>query len=253
MANQTNKADTQLEDFDLPVQYSPDKLADKLVAKEGEYKSRFTTKQAKGVRPSWFFVVALFLITIALAGFVYQSSSQLTNLKSQLSDLQTVQDQTFSNSSQQLIYSPVTAFGFTILPQLRPPQAFESNREQLVSSFFPGRESVKSSFLYTTNSLRSGISVEVTEYDNISNLDEFAELVATTLGEQYSSSQNTILLPDSIQLMKINSDQENIDFYVSVTTENYYFLTIYKQTKDIPEAEEVNQFTNTILGSLYLN
>ncbi len=250
---ESKKTNTQLQDFDLPTEYSPDKLADKLVSKEAEYKSRLNTKQAKGIRPSWFFVGTLFLITIALGVFVYQSNTQLDNLRNQLTNLQNNTDQASSNTSQQLLYPPITAFGFTILPQLRPPQEFEPSREQGLSRFFESREMVKSSYLFTDSGRDSGITVEVVEYDNRLNLEEFADLVAATLGEGYISSEETILLPDNIQLMKINSEQENVDYYVSVTTENYYFLTISKETRDVEEFEEINQFTNTILGSLYLN
>jgi hypothetical protein len=250
---ETQKNESQLPDFELPTYYSPDKLADKLVSKEAEYKSKLTSKQAKGIRPSWFFVITLFLITVALAVFVFESNSQLSNLKNQLTDLQNNDNQSSSNISQQLPYPPITAYGFTILPQLRPPLQFESKRELGQSRFFENREMVKSSFLFEYNALSSGVVVEVVEYDNRLNLEEFAELVATTLGQGFSSSQETVLLPDNIQLMKVKSEKADIDYYTSVTTENYYFITIYKQTKQLQEFEEVNQFTDTILGSLYLN
>jgi len=151
----------------------------------------------------------------------------------------------------------VTAEGFSLVFNNQSPQGFENSSTKMPSKFVEGQEAVVTSYQFAKISngeqFLSGISTEVVQFDNKLSREDFSAKVAKIMGDSYTVSSESLTVAKNIVLTKINGNKPGVDVYTAVTADNYYVITLFTQTKSIPGLDEVNNFTDTMLTSLYLN
>lgn len=105
---------------------------------------------------------------------------------------------------------------------------------------------------------RNGILVEVRESDNKESQESFAQNIAlelqAILGNQVVVGDLYIETANNSKLARLLVEGVNDrEFYTSVTNENYYIITLFKQLETNDNLEEQNNFNKSIIPSLHLN
>lgn len=224
--------------------------------KKKELEERISQHPKYSSTSAWVIVFVLILTIIALGTFtltqIRQSNQEISNLK---------QKNSVAGSTEEgeVKFPPVSGYAFTIIPNQEIPEGFELNRNMVQSSVFSQRTAVNSSYitekLNSGRKIISGIEVEVLEYDNQFNQEEFAQEFVKKLGEGFKISSNDIIIPRNFKVSRIDPVDKNIGYiyFTAVTNDNYYIIKYFNQSNDIPEYKGLTKFTESILESLYLN
>jgi len=204
----------------------------------------------------WVLVLILILTLIALGTFTL---SQIRQSNQEISSLR--QKNSVAGEMDQASYgfSPISGYGFTILPAEETPEGFELSRKTENSTVFETRSAVFSSYinekLIGGRKIRSGIEVEVLEYDNQYNQEQFSDLFAKKIGTGFKLVSNEISIPRNFKISRIDPVDKNVgySYYTAVTTDNYYIIKYYNQSSDISELKNLTRFTENLISWLYLN
>ena len=226
-----------------------------LESKKSELQQKILKNPRKHSSSAW---VMVFILMITLVGLGTFTLNELKRSNESLSDIKQ-QQVAGVKDVQGFSYPPISGYGFTILPNQVVSEGFKLDRNTGQSKIFPGRTSVTSSFiaeeLRDGKKMKSGIEVEVLEYDNKYNQADFTEIVKKTLPSSFEITSKDIIIPRSFKISRIEDKDKTggIVYYTAVTTDNYYIIKIYNQTKDYQEFLSVNRFTESILQNLFLN
>jgi hypothetical protein len=242
----------------LPKDFSSsetnNQLQQYLQSKEVEFQSKMRKRHKSQLSLSWVIISVLLITLVGLGSLSVREIQKGNQTISQLSERQS---QVAGVTNRPYEQEPVTGFGFAILPDQEIPQEFSQQRQIIDSPYFEGREQVQSSFLATLQTpqeqLRSGLSIGVLEYDNQLNHEEFSNLVATTLGQDFEVEEEVLVLAKDFKLQKVSNPLSSLTYYTAITTDNYYIITIYDDLEGRDEYAEINQVTDNLLGWLYLN
>jgi len=151
----------------------------------------------------------------------------------------------------------ISADGFSLVLSAKSPVGFELKRESKNSAFLPGKQAVTTSYQLAKfvdgKEFISGIQIEVMPYDNQLSSEIFADKVTQAISADAKKTSENLSIPKGISLTKISTQNLTKHYYTGVTADNYYVVVLTSQTKDLPEMEEVNNFTNSFLQNLYLN
>lgn len=224
--------------------------------KKQELEEKINYNPRRSTSSAWILVFLLMLTLVGLGTFTLtqlrQNNQEISNLKQK----NAVAGSTDENSYN---YPPISGYAFTILPGEAVPAGYNLTRKTEQSTIFKDRTAVFSSYinesLNSGRKIKSGIEVEVLEYDNKYNQQQFSDLIATTLGNNFKLVSNDIIIPRNFKISRIDSQDKNIgyNYYVAVTNDNYYIIKIFNQSIGISDLKDVNRFTDNILGWLYLN
>lgn len=226
-----------------------------LETKKAELQQKILKNPRKHTSSAW---VVVFILMITLVGLGTFTLNELKRSNESLSDIKQ-QQVAGVKDVQGFNHPPISGYGFTILPNQTVSEDFKLDRNTGQSKIFPSRSSVVSSFiaeeLRDGKKMKSGIEVEVLEYDNKYNQADFTDIVKKTLPSSFEITSKDIIIPRSFKISRIEDKDKigGIVYYTAVTTDNYYVIKIYNQTKDYQEFLSVNRFTESILQNLYLN
>jgi hypothetical protein len=231
---------------------SLDKMLEK---KKAELEQKILKNPKKHNSSAWIIVFILMITLVGLGTFT------LNELKTSNESLVEIKQQQVAGAKdvEGFSYPPISGYGFTILPNQKVAESFKLDRSTGQSKVFPQRTSVVSSFLVEElrdgKKMKSGIEVEVLEYDNKYNQTEFTEIVKKSLPSNFETTSTDIIIPRSFKISRIEDKDKvgGLVYYTAVTTDNYYVIKIFNQTKDYQEFLSINRFTESILQNLYLN
>lgn len=196
-------------------------------------------------------IVILSLTLLVLGGFAFfeiqQNQRLINNLRTEI----TIGQVAGVNTQNPFVEEPVTGLNFSILTALEKPSGFNLETTESNSTVFENRSSGTSSFLVKDSDKKSGIEIESTEYDNKYNLSEFVEVYFEAKALNSNKSElPTVILPGDVMLLRVFQDEAvKTTFYLGVTTQNYYLISIYNQIED----PKVQVYTENLLENLYLN
>lgn len=244
-------------------------LSDYLKQKEKEIQEKIDKPKAQPSQKSnqngasWSLLAVVFLVFCLVGLGLYsvatikEKETEISQARDQAGQVAGVNEDKEDTSSR---IKPISAEGFSIAPaKVSPTQDFKQSSTNQDSPFLEDRSSTVTKYLATIQNdgkeLKSGIEIYVTEYDNRHSQAEFDQLVATSLGSDYEviSSRDIQVQDHKLTKIKKSPDTEKINYYTTVTTDNYYVIKIYKETEGLDKYEEINNFTNSILDNLYLN
>jgi len=205
---------------------------------------------------AWIFVFALLISLIGLGTYTLTEGKKNKEL---LSELEGKTQVLGASDDKTKPSTPISGYGFSILPDSQPPQEFKLTRKTQKSAILKDRSEVVTGYLATLNkdgsNHLSGVEITVLEYDNRFNQEQLSNQLTTYLGSDYEVKAKDILIPRNLKVWKIEKKgrSENISYFTLVTTENYYIIKVYNETSRYPELSEISKFTDTILQKLYLN
>jgi len=244
-------------EFDkLPNLPKSESFQDFIKAKKTELEEKINSHPRSSSSSAWVIVFILMLSLVALGTFTL---SQLNKNNQEISNLRTKNSVAGSTDQNVFNYPPVSGFGFTILPGEEAPDGFEISKKIQQSSVFPTRQAEVTSYinekLVSGRKLKSGIEVEVMEYDNQYNQQQFAELFVKVLGGGFEITSNDITIPRDFKISRIDAIDKNVGYiyYSAVTADNYYIIKYFNQSSEISELKNLSKFTNNIISWLYLN
>jgi hypothetical protein len=226
--------------------------------KEKELKQKIKTKPAKKSNKfGWFLVLILFISLLALSTFTLDEMRRKNQL---LADYKSP-NQIAGIFDQNVPIAPITGDWFSILPKEKPPIEFQKTKSLEKSNILNDRQASNTTYIAEVDSsnntkLKSGIEISVIEYDNRYNSKQLAETVVQKLGSNmYEIKDSNIEIPKNIKLTKIETsiNSDNISYYTTVTSDNYYIIKVYNQTSKDSKYNKITKFTNSILENLYLN
>lgn len=199
------------------------------------------------------FVLMVSLVGLGITALLQYQRSQTILAQFESSSVAGVSERTD-------VQNIITAEGFSIILDQPTPEGYELDRSSGPSEYLTELDSVTSSLLAQFDqdeaNIISGIEVEVTEYDNALNKTEFADLVLSQLGEDYSKMAGEVEIPKNFSLTHLKNTSETtdgIDYYTAVTSNNYYVIKLYTQTSPFPEYITYTRFSDDLLSGLYLN
>lgn len=253
-----SKNDTKI-DFSLS-ELEKNNFQDFLNNKEKEVQSKISKQQTVSKIRNWGVVVilAVSLFSLSLLYF-FQTRENNSRLDTARNQLQQIAGMMEENSKNQTLPA-ITGEAVAIKPKTIPPDEFGKSTDTVEFRFLTDKqgkplEAQQTSFianiLVNNQELKSGIVVQVVEYDDKHSRQSFADLVLQELGGDFKIESRAISIPKNFQLTKI-SDGER-EYYTGVTTDYYYFIKIYRQTRDLAEYSKINKFTDSILENLFLN
>jgi hypothetical protein len=235
-----------------------DDLKDFLEKKEEEIKNNLS-KQKTANKIRTFSILAVLLLSTVILSVFYYSQSQENSKKISLSEnrLQQVAGifEDIKKPESKAI-TAVTGESFSIKLEKPAPEIFEKEIKETESIFLENKQAIKTTFLANVKDqesrlLKSGISVEVVEFDNKYSNQTFANLVLEKLGQDFQVETRSIAIPKGFLLTKISN--QDTEFYTGVTQDYYYLIQIFRETKNNQSFQEINDFTDSILENLYLN
>ena len=91
------------------------------------------------------------------------------------------------------------------------------------------------------------------EYDFKLDQNSFANFVKEKLGNDWSILAEDINLPGQVQISKITKKDKSQTYYTTATKNYYYIIQVLTDTKNSPEYQEINEFTEQLLPNLHLN
>lgn len=221
-------------------------------------KEEVLKKKNKATRPQSTHMWALvFVLMVSLVGLGITALLQYRNTQELLAQYSNVA----GVSDTQNVQNIITAEGFSIVLKEETPDEYVVSRTSDTSEYVEDVLSVTTALVAELEStdgqpVKAGIEVEVIEYDNRLNQQDFAELVAQELGEDYDIIAGDISLPKdyAASIIKNTSETSNgINYHTAVTSSNYYVIKVYTQTSPFPELVSHTRFSDTLLSNLYLN
>jgi hypothetical protein len=232
-------------------------LQDYLSKRESEIRDRLKQEHGRSKIRNW---GILGVLTVCLIGLGVYSFSEISNNEVQLSQarnqIQQIAGMVDDTPSENQIPA-ITGDWFSIAPKTVPPREFIKSSETIDFEYLDGKKAKTTAFVANIKEdnlekqLKTGIEVQVVEFDNKYNSKQFSDLVLEKLGEDFNIESRDINIPKNFKLTKIsNSDEE---FYTAVTEDNYYLIKLFRETKNIEKYENLNNFTDSILENLYLN
>lgn len=200
-----------------------------------------------GIKNFLLTLIALNVLGLGIFGYVY------TNQSNQPPSGQV------AGESEIVRPNVVSGTGYSIVSNDEIPLGYLQSSETTTLPFLEDRPGGVSRFLIddTVNGVevKSGFELYRAEYDNIYDINQFADVVAESLGETYTQTPRPVELPKSIIARKIinTADQDNVYYYVSATLENYYVIKVYNQTLNYPKLSDYTNFVGNLEETLYLN
>lgn len=249
MENNTN--------FDkLPNLPKSGNFQDFINAKKTELEEKINSHPRSSSSSAWVVVFILMLTLVALGTFTLsqlnQNNQEISNLKAKNSVAGSMDENVYN-------YPPISGYAFTILPGEAVPEGFDLTKKTQQSAVFPTRQAELTSYLneklVSGRKLKSGIEVEVLEYDNQYNQEQFADFFVKVLGSDFTITSNDITIPRNFKISRIDALDKNTgySYYTAVTADNYYIIKFYNQSSEVSELKNLTKFTENILGWLYLN
>jgi hypothetical protein len=238
--------------FDFKQPYQSGEDFDTYI-KETEYhlKNRIDSKTAHS---NLITLVAILTIgLISLGGYVFW---QMRDNESKLSDLQQKKVAGIQESTPQNIFS---GEGFSIVLKNNTPNGFKSEKISVDFPYIKGKKGVETTYASKqaigSSSVTNSISIVSSENDNKYDTKKFSELVISSLGKDYEVKSEDISIPKNLKLTKIQKigDSDEINYYTTVTSDNYYVIKVVNESKNYPELDEYTKFTDSFLEGLYLN
>lgn len=227
-----------------------------IAQKKMQFEHRFLTSAGRRHSFSWLVIVFLLL---SLGGLGVFTLTEINKNNLTIDELKRSTQIAGVSDQQAFNYPPISGYGFTILPQSPTPENFSLERKTTNFQFLNNRQAVLTSLLRQElkegNKFKSGIEIEVLEYDNKLNQKEYSELIKQGLGENFQIVSEDITIAKNFKLTKIQNqtDPNSAVFYTTLTTDNYYLIRIYNQLQAFPEFESTAKFTSNLLEWLYLN
>ena len=221
-------------------------------------KKLFTEKQkVKSERGSYkllLLVFVLFLGLIATGSFSFLQTLRIQELEQKVNLTEQVAG---AKDGPVKSENYIVGSGWTIVLLEQPPQGFVLETE-LKQADYLNRQVVVSRFLAKVNKgslqLLSGIEVEVAEFDNRMNYQEFVNLIKEYLGNQYIQASQPLLVSNQFSLTKFTpKSKDDPVYYVTLTLENYYLIRVFNQTEKFPEFINYTRFTDGLIDKLWLN
>jgi hypothetical protein len=199
-------------------------------------------------------VVFLLLISLIAAGaFSIMQTLRIQELEEELNPGPEVAGVTTSLDGDNIIVGS----GFSIIVEQKTPEGFKLETDFGPIDYLNQPGSTTSLLAQVDKGgveLLTGIVVEVVEYDNKLENEEFVERIQEYLGSSYSLTSERIQVSDQFELAKfIPQSQDDPTYYVTVTTDNYYLITLYNQTAEYPEFTDHTRFTDSLVPGLWLN
>ncbi len=224
------------------------------VIKQKLFSEQKKTKSERGNYKLLLLVFVLFLGLIATGSFSLlqtlriQELEQKVNLTEQVAG---VKDESM-NSENYIVGS-----GWTLILPEQPPQGFVLETE-LKQADYLNRQVAVSRFLAKVNKgglqLLSGIEIEVAEFDNRMNYQEFVNLIKDYLGAKYIQAGQPIVVSEQFSLTKFTpKSKDDPVYYVTLTLENYYLIKVFNQTEKFPDLINYTRFTDGLIERLWLN
>jgi hypothetical protein len=199
-------------------------------------------------------IVFLLMVSLVVAGaFSIMQTLRIQELEEELNPGPEVAGITDSVDGDNIIVGS----GFSIIVSEKTPEGF------LLETDFGQVDLLDQSGSTTTfmaeldkggAELLTGIQVQVVEYDNKLEIDEYIDLVEEYLGSDYSLSSERVKVSDQFELAKfVPQSQDDPVYYATVTTDNYYLISLYNQTSKYPEFTDHTRFTDSLIAGLWLN
>jgi hypothetical protein len=191
-------------------------------------------------------MVALIICLIGLCGFAVYYIHQYENKTQKIGT--TIAKET----------SIIASDGFSFVLDKNIPAGYSKKSERIDFEWIVGKKGFQNSYLATeeidTETVINGVSVQTAEYDNRYGLQNFAELVQSKLGADYNIDAEKLNLAGNIIAQKITNTKprEQINYYVAVSSDNYYVIKVYTQGKNTI-ANDKSDYATQILTKLRLN
>jgi|GEM_PF-7033735 len=199
-------------------------------------------------------VVLMVIIMLSISGMVLlkilTKNQELSYLKSQSEEVAGARDINQNFISQEY---------FTIITSQPIPSQFSiKNQDKDDFVYFDSSPTKKTELLakvnYQGKILKTGIEVYASQNNGQYDQFELAKKILTELGEDYQLIEKSLVVGSGQTLSKIKTaSPQKADYYVGVTTDAYYLIKTFEQTKDIQKYQQLNSFTKDVMLGIWLN
>ncbi len=212
-------------------------------------KSKKKSNSKPGIKNILMFILALNIIGLGVFGFLLTNRGESGQPNRSVAGVQT------TTKNPQVI----TGNNFSIVSKIDVPKGYVVSTESLSLPFLEDKEGAVSRYLIDDQvngqQIKSGFEMFSTEYDNKLDINQFTNKVKNYLGEDYTLDPKTFTFAKNIPVKKIVSTQgqNNVFYYATVTSDNYYLIKVFNQTLDFDSLSEYTDFINSLESTLYLN
>lgn len=154
----------------------------------------------------------------------------------------------------------VTAYGFSLIFDTPLPEGFSLKQTINPSPYLTDTQAITTTFQAELKdddkTLLAGIEVSVSEFDNKRTNEEFASLVQSQLGGDYTILSSPVIIPNNYSAISIKHTSpttDGIDYYTIVTSSNYYSIKVINQVANESKYEDYALTIDSIIQKLYLN
>ncbi len=244
-------------DFSQPIEFSKLGSEPNLEVKLKKQKSQTIDSQKKASDPKnqqVLVIVFILLVGLIAAGsFSIIQALRVQELENELNPGPEVAGVSNTDQGNNIIVGS----GFSIIMDQPTPESFNL-KTNFGSVNFLSKVGSTTQFLAQLEKggldLTTGIEVQIAEYDNKLDADQFIEEIDSTLGSSYTLGSEQIKVSDQFELAKfVSQSQDDPTYYATVTTENYYLIKIYNQTSEYSEFIDYSRFTDNLIPNLWLN
>lgn len=233
-----------------------DNLQGFLNRKEQEIKTKLNQQRKQAKIINWVMLGVLTVSLVSLSALYFfqtkENNSRLAQARNRLQQIAGMIDDDPESSER---VPAITGDSLAIRPEVLPPNEFIKFSNEVEFRFLNNKKAMETSFtakmINNNQELKSGVKIQVVEYDKRYSSRTFADLILAELGDDFEIKSRSISIPKNFLLTKITSQEK--EFYTGVTTDNYYLIEIFRETEGISKYQEINEFTDSILQNLYLN
>lgn len=204
-------------------------------------------------------ILLIFVLLASLVGLSYFTLTQMQE-KALLSATNSTTTGVVAGASDNTINNIISGEGFSIVLKEQEPKGFVLDKQPVQFPFILDKKATLTQYLIelkdnsTSNIIKSGIEVYTAEYDNKMDIQTFTKKVLEKIGPNYVLSDSAVNTARQAQLKKlVPKISEGFDYFVGVTTENYYVIKLHTQAKELNELSEISDFTESFIPNIYLN
>jgi hypothetical protein len=241
----------QLFDFNEPIYSSEQPFEDFVNEVESSVEKAPYHSSKVNFKSLLMVVLTLNLIGLGVFGFLYADKTKISKNTEFAGVPQNFEPKITSEKM-------LSGEGFSITYSKKIPDGYIKSSEKMSFTYLDNQPGTVTHFLITDSinnkPIKSGFDVYQSENNSKYNLQEFANRVKASLGNDYVLDSNPVSLAKSQTAQKITYTKDpNIVTYVTTTPSNYFVIQVYNQTKGNDKFDDYTKFIDEIPANIFLN
>jgi hypothetical protein len=251
-----------LEQFDIEKTFSGQQNSEKTNLKNTLEPTNSLEVYQKSHRKSWQSIlmekdnlIIGVCVAVTLVGIIGIGTKTIVDQKQQLREIQEkVAGVREVDADKKILAGDSISFDL----KLKMPASFVFTKGKDIMPGFENRPAVTNKLLSQKSVggtiFVGGIEVYISENDRLLSVSDYGQKIAKTIGEKAVVDPSIITTQNKQTLKKIvDPTTKNLEYYVGVTENNYYFIKVNKSLSDFPDTGAETQFINTLISSIYIN